>query len=337
MTTKYEYCFVHISTTDDTHNYIIPRDDVQWPLITKDYPEKLVSGFYDLSVHNEITDCLCLTAEDNVKFLFGVAHYNLHQLEDFANGISNQDSANKTFDLCGLLLEKNRVWKGSKQKRIYKLLTLGKAIVNVEVWYDELTAAIPKLYDCIIIKNCFVNHTGMCINTRRSQPFQWAFVREGDFVKYIFQQLLNEGEVAEIAPKNPYFYKNYKNFKMVSDAVDIEDWDEWLRQHAYRPIPLTKDSELILVKGTPTECHYVLSVPDFEDESKIKRTVVRVMDNDTEKNYDIYVEEPAVLGIDDLESAESLNMQLKQYCEVFSPKEFICTCINEKLVLLSIA
>lgn len=375
--------FIHISTSGEKYNYIVFDKIKPLKLVVSNYPEKLTTGFYDISLSTEPTTEVNLTAADKVTITGSITKSNSFVFKDFADGI-DLTKKEGSFELCGLLLEKNRPWIGNNKKRIYKVLTLAKVIVNIEVWFKDSIVKRPKLFDCIIIKNCYLDYKAGCrfVRTKASQGIQWSTCANSKRMKKVFKSLISYGEITEISSDNDYFYEEYKTFDFMKAEFDEGGWNDWLTRNAYSRIPPSKENRLLKIMGIPKVCHYKLTVfeysclyckkffDDFELENhekecskkveytdsrdfivdsqgkqlpaisaervKLKRVVLSVADEDTEKIYEIYVQDPSIIALSHIESSSSINKQLKRCAEEFFPKEFICRYYEGRLVLLTI-
>lgn len=385
----YKRCFVYISTSSCNYDFMVVdgKDQIK---LNNAIALSLVTGIYDVELEEITTESITLSPNDKFKLRGSIAKKNAFKFNDFAEGLHLERKSkiykdqDNMFDLCGMLLEKNRTWIGSKNKKIYKMMTFARVIVNVEVWYNSLTDKTPNIGESIIITNCFIDFKSdtTVIKVKPTLGLQWTYFAYDYLISKIFKMLLWKGIYMEIQSNNVYHYDYYKNYSWEIKQGDIFGWDEWLLKNAYKTLPRSQDDKLLIINATPEFCYYDYNIFDYScsfckkyysdkslkdhettcemqtsqstdvqvvtdsqgiqrhvitpDRIQLKRAVLRFIDVDTEDPYDIYVQDPQLLGLSAVESPEAMNNQLKVVAKQFFPREIVCREVDEKFVLLSI-
>lgn len=221
------FVFVYCSTSGEKHSYLMTADYKRYGLNTSALEHPLETGFYTV-VNCTINDNMVTFESDHdIDYLGAICPRASSKLNDLAVDVDYENFSNiyrddyGRFDLCGMLVEKVVPFKGGKKKTVYKVMTLNNVVVCVEVWYPKDFALVPKVGDCIILKDCFFDFGKKqhFLKTRANQGFQWFYLNKQKWFKGVFKSNNDYVEFKEIKTNSRYHYTKFRPY--VPDFKEI--------------------------------------------------------------------------------------------------------------------
>lgn len=208
------FVFIYISTTEDKYSYLMTKYYNRFKLDSSRLQRPLVTGFYTLITYNLVGNTVILSSSEDTEYLGTIAANSSYYLNDLVGGVDFEGNskvrvdAYNRFDFCGMLVEKHTPYRSGVNKRLYKMLTLNNVVVTMEVWYNEDNVNIPKIGDCLIIRDCYFDSylKETFIKIKANQGFQWSYLNNQQWFKGVFKYNAKFIRMREIDSNSGYHY-----------------------------------------------------------------------------------------------------------------------------------
>lgn len=205
------------------NSYLMTKGYCRFKIRTEDVKRPLVTGFYHLIRYEMEDTTVVIKSADDLDFMGTVAPSTSYMLNDlvyppdivdYNKGIYKDQR--QRFDLCGMLIEKIVPFRSGTNKNLtktlFRMLTLNNVAVIVEVWYTVDNIYVPKVNDCIVLRDCFF-HGGTnesFLKTRSEQGLQWRYVSNHDWFQGVFKANAQYVPFTDIKSNSKHHFLNYR-------------------------------------------------------------------------------------------------------------------------------